>query len=274
MSFRPAAVYVDMFETTTSRDGTRIALDRTGNGSPIIFVVGAFNERSTAAPLAACLSGQFTTLTYDRRGRGDSGDTPPYAVEREIEDLAALLELVGGSAGVFGFSSGAILALEAAAAGLPITRLALYDAPYLVEAPATPPDHAARLSALIGSGQRGEAVEYFQRQVVGIPEPVVAQFRHAPFRPALERIAHTLVYEALILRDSSLPAPEVAARVTMPTLLLAGGAGSPIMPRAARALAERLPDARAHILPDRGHDLDPAALGPELAAFFGAEAAR
>src|SRR5690349_18263541 len=121
-----------MFRTTLSRDGTRIAFDRRGSGLPIIMVVGAFNERPTAAPLADCLSDQFTTLTYDRRGRGDSGDAPTYAVEREIDDLAALIEVVGGSAGVFGYSSGAMLSLQAAAAGLPISRLALYDPPYLV----------------------------------------------------------------------------------------------------------------------------------------------
>src|ERR1051326_5996687 len=118
-----------MFETTLSRDGTRIAFERFGRGSPIIFVVGAFNERSTAAPLADCLARQFTTLIYDRPGGGGSPDSLPYAVERELEDLGALIEVAGGSAGVFGYSSGAMLALRAAAAGLPIGRLAVDDPP-------------------------------------------------------------------------------------------------------------------------------------------------
>src|SRR4051794_12999748 len=149
-----------MFDTTFSRDGTRIAFEARGSGVAIVMVTGAFNDRSTAAALADCLASRFTTITYDRRGRGDSGDTLPYTVEREIEDLAALLEVAGGSAGVFGYSSGAMLSLQAAAAGLPITRLALYDAPYLVDA--TDRDHSADVRQLIESGQRGEAVEYFQ----------------------------------------------------------------------------------------------------------------
>jgi pimeloyl-ACP methyl ester carboxylesterase len=263
-----------MFNSTCSRDGTSIAFDRRGDGPPIIMVVGAFNERPTAAPLAQTLASQFTCITYDRRGRGDSGDTLPYAPEREIEDLAALIESVGGSAEVFGYSSGGVLAMQAAASGLPISRLAIYDAPYLVDAyrKAEPVDHTARLAELIAAGRRGEAVEYFQTQVVGIPPEVVAQLRGAPFRSSLERIAHTLVYECTLIGDGSLPAPEVAARVQMPTLLLAGGAGSPIMPAAAKALARLLPDAQAKVLPEHGHDLDPAALGPELSTFFGAPA--
>jgi pimeloyl-ACP methyl ester carboxylesterase len=165
-----------------------------------------------------------------------------------------------------------MLGLQAAAAGLRVSRLALYDAPYLVGVYSNPShvNHADRLSELIATGRRGEAVEYFQQQVVGIPPEVVAQMRHAPFRPSLERIAHTLVYECLIIGDGRLPPPDVAARVNVPTLLLAGGAGPAIMPSAAEALAERLPDARASILPDQTHDLNPAALGPRLDAFFGA----
>jgi pimeloyl-ACP methyl ester carboxylesterase len=260
-----------MFNTTLSRDGTSIAYECVGDGPPIIMVVGAFNERPTAAPLARTLASRFTCLTYDRRGRGDSGDTLPYMPAREIEDIAALIERAGGSAGLFGFSSGGVLALQAAAAGLPITHLAIYDAPYLVDAYRKPDavDHAARLAELIAAGRRGEAVEYFQIQVVGIPPEVVTQLRNAPFRSSLERIAHTLVYECLLLGDGSLPAPEVAARVQMPTLLLAGGAGSPIMPSAAAALARLLPNAQSRVLADQGHDLNPDALGPPLAAFFG-----
>ena len=256
-----------MFDTTVSRDGTCIAFERRGDGTPIILVVGAFNERATAAPLAECLAWQFTTIVYDRRGRGDSADTLPYAPEREFEDLAALIDVVGGSAGVFGYSSGAMLALQAAASGLQIRRLALYDPPYLVDAQDT--DHTEKLAQLIAHGARGEAVEYFQRELVGIPPEIVAQLRHAPFRPALERIAHTLVYESTLLGDRSLPTRDVAARVSVPTLVLAGGAGSPIMPRAAHALATLLPNARAHILPTEGHDLAPAALTPLLGEFFG-----
>src|SRR5689334_16963089 len=133
-------------QTVISKDGTRIAYEQTGTGDPLILVVGAFNDHATGHPLTAILKQHFTVFNYDRRGRGDSGDTLPYAVEREIEDLGALIEVAGGAAYVFGYSSGAMLALDAAIAGLPITRLALYDAPYLVEAPANPPDHAAHLA--------------------------------------------------------------------------------------------------------------------------------
>jgi pimeloyl-ACP methyl ester carboxylesterase len=257
-----------MFETssTVSRDGTRIVFDRRGHGTPIIFVVGAFNERPTAAPLAEHLADRFTTFTYDRRGRGDSGNTLPYAVEREVEDLAALIEVAGGSACVFGFSSGAALALRAAAAGLPIDRLVLFDAPYRTSGQGV--DRTEELAQLVAAGKRGEAVEYFQSRVVGIPESVVEQMRDAPFRPALERIAHTLVYELMILGDSTLPTPEQVEGVTMPTLLLAGGAGLPMMPAAASALAPRLPRGRAQVVPGIGHDLEPDALGPVLADFF------
>src|SRR5207253_10425267 len=152
-----------------SKDGTAIAFEQFGEGQPLVLVVGAFNDRSTGAPLAASLAPHFSVFTYDRRGRGESGDTAPYAVEREIEDLAALIAEAGGAAAVFGYSSGANLALQAAASGLPITRLALYEAPYLVDLdngqqPGARPSHAAQLSALIAAGRRGDAVEYFQEQ--------------------------------------------------------------------------------------------------------------
>src|SRR5438270_1985362 len=189
-----------------SKDGTDIAFEQFGEGKPLNLVVGAFNGRSTGAPLAAQLAPHFSVFIYDRRGRGESGDRAPYAVEREIEDLAALIAEAGGAAAVFGYSSGANLALQAAASGLPITRLALYEAPYLVDVDngqkaGAGPSHAAQLSALIAAGRRGDAVEYFQKQMVGIPEEVVVQLRHAPFRPALEAMAHTLVYDATILGD-------------------------------------------------------------------------
>jgi pimeloyl-ACP methyl ester carboxylesterase len=252
-------------DTVLSKDGARIAFDRIGQGPPIILVVGAFNDRSTGAPLASFLAERFTTFTYDRRGRGDSGDQAPYDVERELEDLAALLAAAGGSAHVFGYSSGAILALKAAARGLPIAKLALYEAPF--GSPLASPDHPARLAQLIAEGRRGDAVEYFQAKVVGIPEDVVARLRHAPFRPALERMAPTLVYDSLITADASIPTA-LAATIEAPTLVLAGGASFPFMKESARALARALPHGEARILEGQSHDLVPAALGPVLMRFF------
>jgi pimeloyl-ACP methyl ester carboxylesterase len=192
--------------SVSSRDGTSIGFERAGDGPPLIFVVGAFNDRTTARPLARSLESTFTVLAYDRRGRGASGDIAPYAIDREIEDLQALIGAAGGSAAVFGYSSGALLALKGAARGLPITRLVLYDPPYAVITgrPGQIEDHTARLAELIAAGRRGDAVEYFQREIVGIPPDAVAQMRDAPFRPALEAIAPTLVYDATIVTDRSL----------------------------------------------------------------------
>ncbi len=189
-----------------SKDGTRIAFDRSGDGPPVILVVGAFNLRATGAPLAAALERQFTVFNYDRRGRGESTDTVPYAVEREIEDLGALIELAGESASVFGYSSGAILALRAAAYGLPVSRLALYEPP---PTGGRAGDLAPQLAELVLEGRRGDAVELFQTDAVGIPPAVVAQLRNAPFRPALEDLAQTLVYESSILQ--ALPADTIAS---------------------------------------------------------------
>jgi pimeloyl-ACP methyl ester carboxylesterase len=250
-----------------SKDGTAIAFEKFGAGPPLILVLGAFNDRSMGAPLAAFLAPQFTVVTYDRRGRGESGDTAPYAVDREIEDLAALIAEAGGEAAVFGYSSGAMLALQAAGRGLAITRLALYDPPYVVgdSQPGQTVDHTANLAELIAAGRRGDAVEYFQAKMVGIPEDIVAQLRHAPFRPALEAMAHTLVYEATILGDRSLPI-DLASALTTPTLVVAGGA-SPFMRAAAQALADVLPNGEARILEGQSHDIEPSVLGPVLEAW-------
>lgn len=246
-----------------------IAFDQLGEGPPVILVLGAFNTRATGAPLAAALAAQHTVINYDRRGRGGSGDAAPYAVEREIEDLDTLVQRAGGAAAVFGFSSGAALALAAAAHGLAITRLALFDLPLTVHAAANPVDHAAALDALVRAGRRGDAVEYFQRRMVGLPEPVIAQLRHAPFRPALEAMAHTLVYEATILGDGQLPLDQARA-VRAPTLALAAGAAPPFMRETAEALARAVPDGRALVLEGATHDLVPEVLAPPLLRFYAA----
>jgi pimeloyl-ACP methyl ester carboxylesterase len=246
----------------TSKDGTSIAFDQTGQGPPVILVMGAFNDRTTGAPLAAFLAPRFTVFCYDRRGRGASGDGAEYAVEREIEDLDALIQAAGGSAAVMGYSSGAVLALRAAARGLAIPRVAVYEMP-----PAQRPEHAAALASLIAADRRGDAVEYFQGRVVGIPEAIVAQLRRAPFRPALEDMAHTLVYDATIMGYDDVP--RLAAAVRIPTLAVAGSASPPVMREVAETLARSLPNARSLTLEGATHDIAPALLGPELAAFFG-----
>jgi len=263
----------------TSKDGTTLAFDQSGKGPAIILVVGAFNDRWTGAPLTQLLEQHFTVFNYDRRGRGDSGDTAPYAVEREIEDLEALIAEAGGSAGVFGYSSGAALALKAAASGRAITRLALYDLPLMVEQPSR--DESGRkplranladqLTDLIRAGRRGDAVELFQMQGVGIPVEVVVQMRNAPFRPALEKMAHTLVYEMTLLGDLSLP-NELAASVPVPTLVMAGRESPAFMHDTAKSLANGLPNGQCRILEGQTHDIVPAVMAPVLEEFFTAGA--
>jgi len=250
----------------TSADGTTISYDRVGNGPPVILVLGAFNERAAGAPLAAHLAGTFTVLNYDRRGRGASNDTLPYAVDREIDDLEALIGAAGPSASVFGYSSGAVLALRAAARGLPITKLALYDPPFQIRgaSPDQWTDLARQIEDLVSVGRRGDAVELFQTKGVGIPPEVVAQLRHAPFWPALEAIAHTLAYDSLILACP----PELLGSVSMPTLVIHGGASPDPIREAARAVADGLPLAQLHTLPGQTHDLVPDVLGPHLEQFY------
>ncbi len=252
-----------------SKDGTPIAFDQSGEGPPIILVVGAFNDRSTGAPLAAQLSEHFTVFNYDRRGRGESGDTAPYAIEREIEDLAALLDEAGGSSSVFGYSSGAILTLEAAVHGLALSRLALYDPPFLLDDgfPQRAQEISVRLTELISSGRRGDAVELFQTEIVGIPAEIVAQLRQAPFRPELENIAHTLVYEATILGDMPVLAQQLPA-ITVPTLVISGRNNQASMRSAAQTLADALPKSQHRSLEGQTHDIVPAVLAPVLEEFF------
>ena len=255
--------------TVISADGTTIAFDRVGSGPPLVLVAGAFNTRSTTAPLAAALQDDFTVLNPDRRGRGDSGDTPPYSVAREIEDIEALIDAAGGSAAVFGYSSGANLTLQAAANGAPISKLVVYEPPFLVDdsRPPLPADFPEQLAELVAGGRRGDAVELYQTTAVGIPEPVVAQLRNAPFRPGLEAIAHTLVYDAKIVGDLRLP-PELGAAVKAPTLVIAGEQSPPLLRSAARALASALADGRSVVLAGQTHDIDPDVTAAVLVDFL------
>lgn len=255
--------------TITSADGTTLAFEVDGDGPPVIFVGGAFNTRSTTAPLAAALSDRFTTLNLDRRGRGDSGDTQPYAVEREIDDLDGLIRAAGGSAAVFGYSSGATLALKAAARGSAISRLVVYDAPFAVDDgdPRLPAGFADELVRLVEAGRRGDAVELYQRVAVGLPEELIVRLRQAPFRGGLEAVAHTLSYDARIVGDLALPA-DLIRSIEAPTLVVDGEASPPIMRKAAEALVRTLPAARRCTLAGQGHDLSPEALRPVLVEFL------
>jgi len=246
----------------TSKDGTIISFDQSGTGPAIILVVGAFNDNTTGIPLARSLEQHFTVFNYDRRGRGESGDAESYAIEREIEDLDALIAQAGGSAFVFGYSSGAILTLRAAAHGLNISQLALYDPP---PSGAKAGELAPQLTDLITAGHRGDAVELFQTEAVGIPAAVVAQMRNAPFRPGLEKMAHTLVYESIILQP--LPTGLIAS-FRIPTLVIDGEESHELLRQSARSLADALPKGQHLTLKGQGHNIVPEILAPVLEDFF------
>jgi pimeloyl-ACP methyl ester carboxylesterase len=252
----------------TSSDGTTIAFDWLGEGPPVILVCGASTDRMANAPLAELLAEHFTAFNYDRRGRGDSGDTVPYAVEREVEDLDAVIEAAGGSGFLYGTSSGGALALEAAASGLAVMKLALWEVPFSLDESCRPPaDQVERYNEMIGAGRRGDAVEYFMSKVVGLPPEFVAYARTQPFWQAQEALAHTLAYDATIMGDYSLPA-ELAASVMVPTIVIAGGASFPFMRETARALADVIPDGQSCILEGQEHNVEAQALAAVLVEFF------
>ena len=255
-------------ENVTSRDGTTIAFDRMGEGPPVILVTGGSVDRMSNAPLAQELASDFTVLNYDRRGRGPSGDTPPYAIAREIEDIEAMLEAAGGSANLYGTSSGAALALQATAAGLPVTKLALWEPPYIIDENARPPkDQVEQYETMVAEGRRGDAAEYFMTKVVGMPPEFAAQARNEPWWPSQEALAHTLAYDARIMGDYSVPTDQ-AASVKVPAIVIAGGADMPFMRETAQALAEAIPDGQVRLLDGQGHNVDPTILAPVLKEFF------
>jgi pimeloyl-ACP methyl ester carboxylesterase len=257
-----------------SKDGTPIAFERSGSGPAVILVSGATADKSGSAPLAALLADHLTVYNYDRRGRGDSGDTPPYAVEREVGDIEALIDEAGGSAFVYGISSGAALALEAANR-LPtkVKKLAIYEPPFIVDdsRPPVPKDYADHLKELISSGRRGDAVEYFMTEAVQLPADMVAQMRNAPMWGQLEAVAHTLPYDGTDMGDhmsgKPLPAGEWAS-ATMPILVMDGGASPEWLHNGAQAAADVLPNAQRRTLEGQTHAVDPAALAPVLVEFL------
>lgn len=222
--------------------------------------------------LAALLARDFTVYTYDRRGRGDSGDTPPYAIEREIEDLQALIQEAGGSACVYGISSGAALALEAASRLTGVEKLALYEAPFIVDGshPPISGDFLPQLNGLLASGRRGAAVRLFMK-LVGVPAVFVALMRFMPSWSKLTAVAHTLPYDIILTKDKQTGQALSAERwrsVTMPTLAVAGGKSPAWMRNAMQAVADVLPNARHRTLPGQTHMVSPKALAPLLGEFF------
>jgi pimeloyl-ACP methyl ester carboxylesterase len=260
--------------TLHSADGTAIAYSTAGHGPAVILVDGALCHRAMgpSGPLAKLLAEHFTVYTYDRRGRGDSGDTAPYDVDREVEDLAALIEAAGGSAHLYGISSGAVLALEAAAHGLPLESLAVYEPPFIVDDSRAPmgAHYTVPLAAAVAEDRRSDAVRLFMRQV-GVPAPMIAVMRLTPAWRKLTPTAHTLVYDAAIMGDTQSGEPLPADRwgaVTTPTLVAVGGKSPGWLQHGTAALAEALPNACYTSLAGQTHMVKAKALAPVLQAFF------
>ncbi|MDQ3936571.1 MAG: alpha/beta hydrolase [Actinomycetota bacterium] len=264
--------------TVTSRDGSTIAYDRHGSGPVVILVAGALGTRSFGKmeELAQLFADRFTVINYDRRGRGDSIEAGPFAVECEIEDIAALIEAEGGSASLWGWSSGGALALRAAAAGVGVERVSVYEVPFMV----TPgqkrptPDYAERLDELVAAGDRGGAVRHFMRNAIGIPAPFVALMRLMPMWRDMKAAAHTLPYDWAALGKHTMYGapldPEEWSAVTVPALVAYGSKSPANLQDGSRALAAVLPDAELRELKGVSHNVKMPVLAPVLADFLAA----
>jgi pimeloyl-ACP methyl ester carboxylesterase len=261
-------------KTVTSKDGTRIAFDQSGEGPVVILVDGALQYRAFdqgMADLLNLLSKNFTVIHYDRRGRGDSTDTQPYSLEREIEDIESLIDEVGGSASLYGISSGAALAMEAAIA-LPdkVRKLAMYEAPFNQDPAARQAwnKYVKELGNLLDEGRKGDAVGLFMMLVGASPEDVQG-VKQTPMWPLWESIGHTLAYDhiAALGEDAAIPSDR-AARVRMPALVMNGSESFPFMHTTAVALAKAMPQGQHRILEGQTHEVASEAIAPVLTEFF------
>lgn len=262
-------------KTVTSQDGTTIAFDQSGEGPALILVGGAFEQRameSETAHLATLplLAQHFTVFHYDRRGRGDSTDTQPYAVEREIEDIEALINEAGGSAFVFGISSGAALAFESALVlDSKVKKLALYESPYNddVEARQAWKDFRQQLKEVLAEGRHSDAVGLFM-MLLGVPAEQLDEMQQYPMWPMWEGVAPTIAYEGAVMgEDASVPT-ERAARLAVPTLIMSGSESYPFMPISAAALANAIPHAQHRTLEGQTHEVAADVLAPVLVEFY------
>jgi pimeloyl-ACP methyl ester carboxylesterase len=261
--------------TVISKDGTSIAYDKKGQGPALLLIDGALCYRASGPmePLAQLLKDHFTVYTYDRRGRGESGNTLPYDVQREIEDIEALIEVAGGSVYVYGISSGAALALEAANQLKGIKKLAVYEAPFIVDdsLPPRPDDLLERMDNLVAANKRGDAVKLFMK-TVGAPSIIIAMMRFMPAWSKLKAIAHTLPYDFRILGDTGSGKPLPASRwasVNVPTIVMDGGKSPTWMRNAMKSLANVLPNVvQYRTLDGQTHMLKADALAPVLQEFF------
>ena len=265
-------------ETITSHDGTRIALSMIGTGPPVVLIGGAYNDRSTVAGLAAVLAPRFTAIAYDRRGRGDSGDNSaaPDAFNRndELDDLAAVIRSAGGSARIFGHSSGAVMGLEAAHRGLPIDRLAVYETPYVLPAAARPrpgEDLLDRLITLVRDGRRDDAVALFQTEAIGLPAEMVERMRQSDVWAWLVGLAHTLPYDVALFDPGYWLPTDRLGTIQVPTLAIAGTKTDQNLFAATKAVAGAIPGARFTAIEGEDHAVlqRPEALRQSLFDFLG-----
>jgi pimeloyl-ACP methyl ester carboxylesterase len=252
-------------QQTTSADGTPIAYDQVGEGHPVLIVGGAFSTADAGRPLAAALAeAGFQGVPVDRRGRAGSGDTAPYAPAREAEDLAAVIEAVGGTASVLGHSSGAILALFAAGEGVPITQLFLSEPPFRFGEGEPAADLPDRLQAFVDEGKPEEAVTLFQREGVELPDAVIDQIRQSPMFASLVPLAQSTVYDALLTKAVSTPTDAMTS-VSVPVTIFRGEPTFPLLVRAAELLAEAIPDAELVVVPEsHDHSVDPTGTVREI----------
>lgn len=266
--------------TVTSADGTRIAYDRYGHGPAVILVNGALGYRKfkTFEQMATLLSEHYTVINYDRRGRGDSGEAGPVSLQHEVQDIAALIDAVGGRASLLGFSSGAALALRAAAADVGVERLVLYEAPFKTDPEAKHPsdDYAERLGPPLAAGDRVAAAKVFMRYAVGIPRPLVALMSLLPMFRQFAGNGHTLMFDYDALGDHNMHGRPLQvdewAAVTCPALVVYGGKTAAGLKHASRSLAEVLSGATLRELPGQNHAVKPAAIVPLVAEFVPQEA--
>jgi pimeloyl-ACP methyl ester carboxylesterase len=254
-----------------SKDGTRIAYERMGSGPAVVLIDGALCSRAFGPmpKIAALLKDHFTVYLYDRRGRGESGDTQPYSKAREVEDIGALVQAAGGATFAVGLSSGAALALEAAASGLPLRKLAVYEPPFVTtDAAREQPDHVNKLKALVAGGERGAAVKYFMRDMVNVPAPfvLIMQVMRGVWSK-LKAVAHTLPYDAAIMGNWQVPAARLAG-VRTPTLAMYGGKTEMRLKHAVEELVKVLPNVRREVLPGQTHNVSAAVLVPALVQFL------
>ncbi|MGN7941156.1 alpha/beta fold hydrolase [Virgibacillus sp. 6R] len=244
--------------TVISKDGTKIAYEKQGNGPAVILVSSAAADHKDAEQLAVQLAKYFTVFNYDRRGRGQSTDASQYAVEREIEDIDALINEAGGNSILFGSSSGAVLALEAASKlGNKITKLFMYEPPFIIDdsRPPVPREYVEHLNKLIKEDRRSDAVEYFMSKALGIPLEYLEHMKSDPSWKIMENLAHTLAYDGMIMGETQLgnPLPTDRWDVNIPVTIIIGENSEPYFHKAAKSLVELLPLAKYEKLMGQDH---------------------